>query len=60
VAAWFSDMFSNFHPKIAKNSTTTNAREKFGADSESFEFQKNFDVRLTQFKSNQILATDFY
>jgi hypothetical protein len=32
VAAWFKDMFCNFHlvknHKIAKNSTTTKAREK--------------------------------
>jgi hypothetical protein len=42
--------------KIAKNSTTINAREKISTDLESLEFQKNFDVCLTKFKkNNQIL-----
>jgi hypothetical protein len=42
VAAWFSAMFGNFYlvknHKIAKNSTTTKAREKISTDLESLEF----------------------
>jgi hypothetical protein len=42
VAAWFPDMFRNFYfeknHKIAKNSTTTKAREKIVTDLESIEF----------------------
>jgi len=59
VAAWFPDMFCNFYlvknHKIAKNSTTTKAREKISADLEFLEFYKFFDVCLTKFKSNHIL-----
>jgi len=51
-----SQMFCNFYAvknhKIAKNSTTTNAREKISTDLESSEF---FCVCLTKFKNNQIL-----
>jgi hypothetical protein len=50
VAAWFPDLFCNFnlakHHKIAKNSTTTKAREKICTDLEALEFQKKFDVCL--------------
>ncbi len=61
-------MFCDFYlvkiHKIAKNSTTTKAREKISTDLESLEFQKYFDVCLMKFKNNQILliklATDFY
>jgi hypothetical protein len=39
VAAWFPDMFCNFYlvknHKIAKNSTTINAKEKISTDLES-------------------------
>jgi hypothetical protein len=56
LAALFPDMFCNFYAvknhKIAKNSTTTNAREKISTDLESLEF---FHVCLTKFKNNQIL-----
>jgi hypothetical protein len=42
AAAWFPDMFCNFYllknHKIAKNSTTTRAREKMSTDLESLEF----------------------
>ncbi len=38
--------------KIAKNSTTTKAREKISTNMESLEF---IGVRLTKFKNNQIL-----
>jgi hypothetical protein len=59
VAAWVPDMFSNFYlvknHKIAKYSTTTNTREKISTDLEPLKFLKNFDVHLTNFKSNQIL-----
>jgi len=52
-------MFCNFYlvknHKIAKNSTTTKAREKISTDLESLEFEKFFDVGLTKFKNNQIL-----
>jgi hypothetical protein len=41
--------------KIAKNSTTTKAREKISTDLESLESYKIFDVCLTKFKNNQIL-----
>jgi hypothetical protein len=41
VAAWVPDMFCNFYLvnnyKIAKNSTTTEAKEKISADLESLE-----------------------
>jgi hypothetical protein len=59
VAAWFPDMFCNFYlvknNKIAKNSTTTKAREKIITDLESLEFYKFFDVCFTKVKNNQIL-----
>jgi hypothetical protein len=52
-------MFCNFYlvknHKIAKNSTTTKAREKISTDLESLEFENFFDVGLTKFKNNQIL-----
>ncbi len=55
-AAWFPDMFCNFYLvkncKIAKNSTTSKAREKICTDFVSLEFFKNFDVCLTKFKNN--------
>jgi len=42
VAAWVPDMFCNFYfmknHKIAKNSTTTKARDKISTDLESLEF----------------------
>jgi hypothetical protein len=42
VAAWVSDMFSNFYPvknhKIAYNSTTTEDSEKIATYLESLEF----------------------
>ncbi len=45
--------------KIAKNSTTTKAREKITTDLESLEFQKISNLNLKT--SNLIkLATDFY
>jgi hypothetical protein len=54
VAVWFPDMFCNFYfvknQAIAKNSTTTKAREKI-----SIESLKIFDVYLTKFKNNQTL-----
>jgi hypothetical protein len=41
VATWFPDMFCNFYlvkiPKIANNSTTTEAKEKIKTDLESLE-----------------------
>jgi hypothetical protein len=56
---WFRDMFCNFYlaknHKIAKNSTTTKAREKISMDLESLEFQAFFEVCLTKFQNNQIL-----
>jgi len=52
-------MFCNFYlvknHKIAKNSTTTKAREKNSTDMESLEFKTFFDACLTKFKNNQIL-----
>ena len=58
VAAWLPDMFWNCYlvknHKIAKNSTTTKAREKICADSESLEFKKIY-VCLTKFENYQIL-----
>ncbi len=67
VAAWFPDMFSNFHllknHKIVKNSTNTKAREKISTDLESSDFLKLFGVGLTKLKTIKfyltILATDF-
>jgi len=61
-------MFCNFylekHHKIAKNSTTTKAREKIRTDLKSSEFYKFVDACLTKFKRNKIsllkLATDWY
>ncbi len=51
-------MFDNFYivknPKIAKNSTTTKAREKISTDLESLEVKKFFDECLTTFKSDLI------
>jgi hypothetical protein len=42
AAAWFPDMFGNFYvvknPEIAKNSTTTKAREKISTYLESSKF----------------------
>jgi hypothetical protein len=59
MAAWVPDMFYNFYlvkkHKIAKNSTTTIARENISTHLESLEFWKFFDIRLTKFKNNQIL-----
>jgi hypothetical protein len=56
VAALFPDLFSNFYlvknHKIAKNSTTTEAREKISTDLESLELKN--DVYFTKFKNNQI------
>ncbi len=56
VAALFPDMFYGFHSvknyTIAKNTTTTKAREKISTDLESLEF---FGIHLTNFKNNQIL-----
>ncbi len=59
VAAMFLDMFCIFYlvknHKIAKNETTTKAREKISTDLESLKFEKFFEVCLTKFKNNQIL-----
>ncbi len=45
--------------KIAKNSTTTKAREKITTDLESLELISNLNLKTS--KSNLIkLATDFY
>ncbi len=56
VAAWVPDMFCNFYlvknHKIAKNSTTSKAREK---NKYRFGIFRIFYVRLTKFKNNQIL-----
>jgi hypothetical protein len=41
--------------KIAKNSTTTEARKYISADLESAYFYNFLDVHLTKFKNNQIL-----
>jgi hypothetical protein len=59
--AWVPDMFSNIYllknHKIANNLTTTEAREKISANSESQEFQKYFNLGLSEFNSNQILLS---
>ncbi len=59
MAAWFPDMFCNFHleknHKIAKNSTTIKAREKISTDLEFLEFYKEFDACSTTFENNHIL-----
>jgi len=59
MAAWLPDMFCNFYlvknHKIAKNVTTTKAREKIITDLESLKILEIFDVRLTTFKNNQNL-----
>ncbi len=59
MVAWVPDMFYNFYlaknHKIAKNSTTTNARGKISTALESLEFWKFFEVYLTKLKNNQIL-----
>jgi hypothetical protein len=51
LAAQVLDMFRNFYlvknHKNAKNSTTSDVREKISADLESLEFQTFFDVGLT-------------
>jgi len=53
MAALFPDMCCIFYlmknHKIAKNPTTTIAREKISMDLESLEFLKIFDVCLTNF-----------
>jgi hypothetical protein len=58
VGALFPDMFCNFYSvknhTIAKNSTTTKAREKISTVLESLEFYNFLDVCLTKFKNNQI------
>jgi hypothetical protein len=58
VAAWVSDIFSNFYlvksHKISDRSATTEAREKNSTDLESVEFWKFFDICLTKFKNYQI------
>jgi hypothetical protein len=41
--------------KLAKNSTTTKAREEIHTVLESLEKLKFFDVRLTKFRNNRIL-----
>ncbi len=40
---------------IAHSSTNTEAKEKNSADLETLENNKNFDVCLTNFKTDQIL-----
>jgi hypothetical protein len=61
-------MFCNFYLvktyKIAKNSTTTKAREKISTDLESLEFQKflmygGLNLKTIKFYVTK-LATDFY
>jgi hypothetical protein len=51
VAAWVPDMFCNFYlgknHKIAKNSTTTKAKEKISTHLKSLEFYEFFYVCLT-------------
>jgi hypothetical protein len=63
VAAWFPDMFWNCYlvknHKIAKNSTTTKAREKLITDLESLEFKIFFDPRLTRLKKKLNLLNKF-
>jgi hypothetical protein len=60
LAAWASGMFCNSYLvknyKAANNSTITKAREKICTDLESFEFQKFFDVYLTEFSNNNNLS----
>jgi hypothetical protein len=46
--------------KIAKNLATTKHREKISTDLESLEFKEFCNIRLTKFKSNQILLNKFY
>jgi hypothetical protein len=41
--------------KIAKSSTTSDAREKISTDLKSSDFYKYFDRRMTNFKNNQTL-----
>ncbi len=68
LAAWFPDMFQKFylvkHHKVAKNSTTTKAREKIGTDLESLEFGIFFvyiGLNLKSIKFSLLkLATDVY
>jgi hypothetical protein len=68
VAAWVPDMFSNFYlvknHKIAKYSTTTNAREKISTDLEPLEFLNFFMYIWLTLKAIKFylikLATDFY
>jgi hypothetical protein len=51
VAPMFPDMFCIFYlvknHKIAKNETTTKAREKISTDLESLKFEEYFEVCLT-------------
>ncbi len=59
VAAWVPDMFCNFYfvknHKIAKKSTTTNAKEKISTDLKSLE---NFDLYSTNLRIKQILLNE--
>jgi hypothetical protein len=50
-------LFGENH-KIAKNSTTTKARENISTYLKSLEFLKIFDAYLTKFKHTQILLNN--
>ncbi len=72
MAAWFPDMFCNFYRvknhKIAKNSTTTKARDKISTDFEILRITEKFDVfscnwvlnEVDTDKSSSILISLFY
>jgi hypothetical protein len=59
VAAWLPDVFGYFYfvknHKIAKNSTTTKAREKNKHRFRILRILQFFDACSTTFKNNQIL-----
>jgi hypothetical protein len=55
VPSYVCNFYFGKTQKIAKNFTTTKAREKISTDLESLEFKKNFDACLTNFKNYHIL-----
>jgi hypothetical protein len=59
VAAWFPEMFCNFHlvknHRTAKTQQPLKVAKKINTDLESIEFWKNLDLCLTKSESNKIL-----
>ncbi len=72
MAAWFPDVFCNFYRvknhKIAKNATTTKARDKISTDFEILRITEKFDIfscnwvfnEVDTYKSSLILIYLFY